>query len=475
MRNVLRIGTVYSRFQSDNEDVKEALYKSLRFREKGYYHSPKYRQRKWDGYRNFFSLKAGQFLTGLLPEVKLALHLMQCEYDIVDNREPLEFALNKIDESFLWDRQHEKPVVLRDYQIDLTNQALKFKRGLIHAPTSAGKTFILVSLLKCLPPKTPVLVLVDTKELVYQNYQEIKKYGFDDVGMFFGDVKEPNYITVCLINSVPKLKKLYPLVKAVFVDEIHDMMSARCIKLYKELNNADIRIAFSATPFKFGGRDKCHMFKVKGHVGAPLKTETIEGGKLTTKALQDRDILSSVDCTFFKINSPQRQYDIYMDAVTYGIAQNDYLNQSVAKLVKQLKGRTMLVVERIEHGEYLQSLIPGSFWVHGTQKKSIRQSAIEDLKTHKGDFVAIAVDKIVNKGVNVFIHNLVNVAGGKADHQVIQRLGRGLRTADDKEGLHYYDFFFTINPYLEKHSKERIRVLEEEGHIVEIKEGIDFL
>ena len=474
MRNTLKLGTVYSHFRSENLEVKRTLYKALRFREKGYYHSPAYRQRRWDGYRNFFTLKTGQFLTGLLPEIKLALYKMKCEYDIVDTREPLEFALNKIDESFLWDRKHEKPVVLRDYQVDLTNQALKYKRGLIHAPTSAGKTAVLISLLKCLPPKTPVLVLVDTKELVHQNYEEIKHHGFDDVGMFFGDAKEPNYITVCLINSAPKLQKLYPMVRAIFVDEIHDMLSSRCIKLYKALNNADIRVAFSATPFKFGGRDKCHMFKVKGHIGAPLRTETVEGGKLTTKRLQEREILSAVDCTFYQIDSPQRQYDIYMDAVTYGIAQNDHLNQSVAKLVQKLKGRTLLVVERIEHGEYLQNLIPGSFWVHGSQKKSIRKSAIEDLKTHKGDFVAIAVDKIVNKGVNVFIHNLVNVAGGKADHQVIQRLGRGLRTADDKEKLHYYDFYFTLNPYLEKHSKERVRVLEGEGHKVEIKDEFDF-
>lgn len=475
METTLKIGTVYSRLQTDEDWLKEKLWRSFRFREKGYFHNPLFRQKKWDGFRDFFTKKAGQFLTGLLPEVRLALKLLNVEYSIVDTRKKVDFLRTSISEDFLWSRDHERPVILRDYQVDLTNQALKYKRGVIHAPTSAGKTFIMTSVLKCLPPKTPALVLVDTKELVYQNYEELKKFGFNDVGMFFGDVKEPNYITVCLINSAPKLESIYPKIKAIIVDEIHDMVSSRCINLYKKLTNANVRVGFSATPFKYGGKDSVQKFIVKGHIGAVLKTSTIESGKLTTSALQDRSILSSSKCTFYTIKEPQRQYDIYQDAVTFGIAQNDILNKAVAKLANdKLKGRTLLVVDRIEHGERLMDLIPGAYWLHGGQKKKVRKMTVENLKHHKGDFVGIAVDKIVNKGVNVFIHNLVNCAGGKAEHMVVQRMGRGLRTASDKEGLNYYDFFFKINPYLTKHSEERIRILKNEGHSVEVKESFDF-
>jgi len=52
-------------------------------------------------------------------------------------------------------------------------------------------------------------------------------------------------------------------------------------------------------------------------------------------------------------------------------------------------------------------------------------------------------------------------------------MGRGLRTADDKEDLNYYDFLFEINDYLQDHSKKRIKILTDEGHEVKIKE-IDF-
>ena len=52
-------------------------------------------------------------------------------------------------------------------------------------------------------------------------------------------------------------------------------------------------------------------------------------------------------------------------------------------------------------------------------------------------------------------------------------MGRGLRTAKDKDGLNYYDFIFNINPYLLEHSKKRIKILKTQGHEVEIKESVD--
>ena len=53
-------------------------------------------------------------------------------------------------------------------------------------------------------------------------------------------------------------------------------------------------------------------------------------------------------------------------------------------------------------------------------------------------------------------------------------MGRGLRTADDKDMLKYYDFIFENNEYLETHSKKRVKILKKEGHDVEIKKELDF-
>lgn len=115
-----------------------------------------------------------------------------------------------------------------------------------------------------------------------------------------------------------------------------------------------------------------------------------------------------------------------------------------------------------------KDLIPGALWVRGQDTIETRKEIIDRLKKESGKLTAIATSGIFNTGINVFVHNLINAAGGQADHQIIQRFGRGLRVAEDKKELQYYDFLFTINEYLEKHSKKRIRVLEKEGHEVNI-------
>ena len=474
MGSILKINTVYSNLQTDDDWLLDKLWKAFRFRDPKCFHSAAYRMRRWDGFRDYFLRDSGRFLTGLLPEVTFALKSLGIEYTVVDKREPFNFLRTTIDEDFLWSR--DNPIVLRDYQIDLVNAALRHKRGIIHSPTGSGKTFCMLSILTCLPPKTMALIIVDTKELVLQNFTELKKFGFNDAGMWYSDTKDQNYITVALINSVPKLDKEYlSSVSCCLVDEVHTGVAPRNIRLYRQLPNANVRIGFSATPYTFGGKDQIQKFNVKGHIGPILTASSVEGGKLTTAVMQQKHILSPVKCIFYVVNQPKRPFDIYGDAVKYCIAQNEYLNQAVARLVKnKLKGRTLLSVERIEHGERLVGLIDGAFWLYGSQKKEVRAEAVDGLKYNTEDFVAVAISKIVNKGINVFVHNICNLSGFKAAHLIIQFLGRGLRTTDDKETLNYYDFYFTNNPYLEKHSEERVKVLKNEGHEVEIREQFDF-
>jgi superfamily II DNA or RNA helicase len=95
---------------------------------------------------------------------------------------------------------------------------------------------------------------------------------------------------------------------------------------------------------------------------------------------------------------------------------------------------------------------------------------IQKLKSSKEKVVAAATQQIFNAGINVMVHNVINAAGGQADHHIIQRVGRGLRTAEDKEILNYYDFVFENNEYLLEHSKKRIKILKGEGHEISVEE-----
>lgn len=444
------------------------LHENMRFRERGYFHSRLYKQKLWDGYTEFFSKKTGRFLTGLMPEVKAALKHLKEDYRVVDEQGHFDFAHDEIGDDFLGEG-----VKLHDYQVDLTNSLIRNRRGVICAPTAAGKTLIMVSILKALPEGCPILVLANKKSLVEQNYEEIIKWGFNNVGRLYGKYKDPNIITCATVQSLHKMEPLLEKVKALVVDEIHENMSKEPKKYFNKMKGCSVRAAVSATPFKFGGKDQCQKWTVKGYFGPMLKAKSA-GGVLTTKHLQERGTLSKSKCIFYPVREPDLRYEVYMDAVTRGIAENWGFHRMVRDLVAKLEGRTLILVERIAQGDSLASLIPGSLWVQGKDDMETRKMVIDKLKTSRERVVAIGTQQIMTAGINVMTHNVINAAGGQADHHIIQRVGRGLRTADDKEILNYYDFIFYNNEYLTNHSRKRIKILQGEGHEVIIEDSIDF-
>jgi superfamily II DNA or RNA helicase len=465
---VLRIQNCYSWLYCEKPEVLSVLHENMRFRERGYFHSRLYKQKLWDGYTEFFSKKTGRFLTGLLPEVKAALAHIGEEFRVLDERGEFEFKFNEIDEDFLG-----KGIKLYDYQVDLTNALIKHRRGVICAPTAAGKTNIMVSILKALPGGCPILVLANKKSLVEQNYEEIVKWGFPNVGRLYGKYKDPGVITCATVQSLHKMEPLLDKVKVLVVDEIHENMSKEPKKYFNKMKSCSVRAAVSATPFKFGGKDLCQKWLVKGYFGPVLKSKSA-GGVLTTSHLQERGMLSKSRCVFYPVREPDLKYEIYMDAVTRGIAENWHFHEMIKNLASGLEGRTLILVERIAQGDSLASLIPGSLWVQGKDDLDTRKMVIDKLKTSKERVVAIGTQQIFTAGINVMTHNVVNAAGGQADHHIIQRVGRGLRTAEDKDILNYYDFLFHNNDYLLEHSKKRIKILKKEGHEIVIKDEIDF-
>lgn len=334
-------------------------------------------------------------------------------------------------------------------------------------------TNIMVSILKALPENCPTLVLANKKSLVEQNYEEIVKWGFTNVGRLYGKYENPSVITCATVQSLHKMEPLLEKIKALVVDEIHENMSKEPKKYFNKMKSCSVRAAVSATPFKFGGKDLCQKWLVKGYFGPALKSKSA-GGVLTTSHLQERGMLAKSKCVFYPVREPELKYEIYMDAVTRGIAENWHFHEMVVRLTNGLKGRTLILVDRIAHGDSLASLIPGALWVQGKDDLDTRKMVIDKLKNSKEKVVGIATQQIFNAGINVMVHNVINAAGGQADHHIIQRVGRGLRTAEDKDILNYYDFVFHNNDYLLEHSKKRIKILKKEGHEIAIKEDIDF-
>ena len=473
---VIQVENVYGRVISTDMDLIDILHQKLRFRPPNFWHNPLYKKKIWDGWEEFFKPKTGRFLAGLLPEVMAALRVLGKTYQLVDNRQPTKWLHDSIDDQFLnqWLPEGTEKFTLHDFQPFLANKCFMYNRGIVQAPTGAGKTYILVSILKSLPPKTPVLFLTKNATLVHQNWEEMKMWGVENLGRWYDKYKEPNFVICGTVHKATfeSLKDLLPKFKVLLVDEVHDCVSDIPIAAYKKMTSAAIRIGFSATPFKYNKTkiDQVHKYSVKGHFGAVIKAKD---GVLTTKELQDRNILSSSDCFFYPIDRPNLIHEPYIDAVKLGIEQNFYFHDVIKKLTATCPGRTLIVVERIEQGNYLEQLIPGSKFIQGNDSLKEREPILDALKA--GDrSVAIVMRQIITAGVNVKIHDLINAAGGDSAHNVIQLMGRGLRKAGDKTNLRYHDFMFLNNPYLNKHSEWRIEVLKKEGHSVTVLDSAEF-
>jgi hypothetical protein len=164
-------------------------------------------------------------------------------------------------------------------------------------------TAIMLAILKALPKGCPTLVLANKKSLVEQNYEEIIKYGFENVGRLYGKYKNPNMITCSTVQSLHKMEPLLDKIKVLIVDEIHENMSGQPKKYFNKLKSCSVRAAVSATPFKFGGKDQCQKWLVKGYFGPALKAKSV-GGSLTRATCRKGAPCRSPDATSTPSGSP---------------------------------------------------------------------------------------------------------------------------------------------------------------------------
>ena len=159
----------------------------------------------WDGWITTVCFGSGKcrcpnkksqmhFPTGLLSLAREFFDNNQIVYQLVDDRpslgnvSPLEIG---------------GAYVLRDYQEEAVNNALKKQRGIIKAATGAGKTVIAGSII-AKAGAFPACFFVTTKDLLHQAKEELEKLIFKDgkpvkVGTIGGgkcDIQDINIVTV---------------------------------------------------------------------------------------------------------------------------------------------------------------------------------------------------------------------------------------------------------------------------------------
>jgi superfamily II DNA or RNA helicase len=442
------VGNLISKIETDNPGLLKALVNLFAFPVPGHEYVQAFKQRHWDG-KKYFINKNGNFRTGLLDRVLDELKRIKCTPEIVYD--------------FTYTPGTQDPTIkdfdFYDYQKKVIDTALEKRRCLVNSPTGSGKTLIMAGLLKALAPRK-TLILFDEKGILNQTYKFLtKNCKFTNVGANSGDGLVKGQIMLSTYQSLEKIFDDYRDSEVLMVDEVHKFCKG-------EVTTAAIN-SFPAAVYRYGFTatlpDKpIYLYELEGAFGGIQTTRTtqelIEDQKLSKPIIQILNYAPSGD---FSDLSYQELYDEH-------IIQSEERNNMIVSIVslaqmRSTQGRIIILVKNLEHLNNLKRLLPDAFTIEGVNDTGERYEAIKKFLKSKKTSILIGTS-VLQTGINIEeITHVINARGLKDKIPTIQGLGRGLRRADGKNHVYYYDFFDHV-PYLDDHSKARIKHYKDEGH-----------
>lgn len=459
-------------FQGLSPECRRKIIQELEYFVPGAQYLPQVRLGRWNGKQSFMDL-AGRTYLNLLDRVLPIVQKYGYEIDIEDNRKPaVNFEFEEVKEDSYahvkWPTGHQRAgesIMIREHQVNAINEYLQNITGVGILPTGSGKTIICSILSHKVEKYGRSIVIVPTRDLVTQTEEDYVNFGLD-VGVFYGSRKEYGKThTICTWQSIESLAKksksddldididkFFENVVCVIVDEVH---SAKGPSLKKILSTymADVPIRWGLTgTLPEEDFEKTAILSCIGPVF----------GKVFTKDLQDKGILAKLNINVWQLQETNAPLTQNYQAELKWLTTNKNRLTFLANKIKEISENenTLVLVDRIETGKILQSLIPDSVFVSGEMKSKDRKTEYKEVQEIDGK-VIIATYSVASTGINIVrIFNLFLVDSGKSFIKVIQSIGRSLRVASDKTHAEIYDVCSNTK-YSKKHLTKRKKIYDE--------------
>ena len=435
---------------------RKALMKMFEFEVPGARYLPSVRLGRWNGKTSYFSLSGSTYIN-LLPEILPVLDRADYDIELEDTREySTTFAFTEVSEETFkhksWPAGHPeagKPVVLRDYQIEIINNYLKNPQSLQEIATGAGKTLITAALSSCVEQYGRSIVIVPNTSLVTQTEKDYINLGLD-VGVYYGGRKEYNKThTICTWQSLGNMLKKTKADEAevpfqdfiegvvcVIVDEVHQ---AKADVLKSLLTGV-----MSQIPLRWGltgtiPKAKAESMSLTVSLGPVIN-------QLSASTLQDMGVLSQCHVNIVQLQDSM-EFTNYQSELKF-LTSDGLRMQKIAELANTVKdtGNTLILVDRIEAGQLLHLKLEelgvpedNVVFVSGGTKGTTRTEHYEDIATATNKII-IATYGVAAVGINIpRIFNVMLLEPGKSFVRVIQSIGRGIRKAEDKDFVQIWD------------------------------------
>lgn len=467
---------VFAKIFTNDDDACLCVSNTLSYFVDGYEHTDGYKSGGWDGRSTFFNWKDNTFPAGFVTFVEQELRGKGYNVQIV--KKPLPDALGpekpEID-SFGYTARY-------DYQLQTVEELLKRGAMIARVATGGGKSRIAKIAHARIGRST--LFITTRKALMYQMKKSFEESGYE-VGVIGDGEWNPNAdINVAMIQTLSmrlekaepyddsaaamrqrrlreKVKDFLENVDFIIGEEAHEAGGSGYTEVLKHCRNAHYRLALTATPFmREDAEANMRLMAAFGQIGI----------EISEKLLIEREILAKPIFKFKDVPTPEklRKTMNWQRAVELGIVENINRNMDIAQEAKEASFYglpVMILVQRKKHGKILRELCETEGlsvdFIFGETSNQKRQEKLDQLKNH--DLNVLIGSTILDVGVDVPSIGMVILAGGgKAEVQLRQRIGRGLRS---KSNMPNYcmvvDYEDKGNKHLRRHSRSREKIIRD--------------
>tara|TARA_Y100000034_G_scaffold133246_1_gene198217 strand:- start:711 stop:2237 length:1527 start_codon:yes stop_codon:yes gene_type:complete len=431
------------------------------------------RNKRWC--KCFIKKDGTHFSSGLLSNVVEFFGDENIPYELVDIRNKSE---QNIDLSMSGDFE------IRDYQTDVIQKAVKAQRGIIKAATGSGKCPISAGIIAEVG-RVPFVFYVPSKDLLFQTQSEFEKFLRHNgcnlkVGAIGAGKKEIADVNVMTMQTAVRalggkykkfddedefddktdiedikqdIKDLISSAKGIAFDECQHCASETAQIISDASISAQYRFGMSATPTRDLGDD----LLIDACFGKCI-------ANISASFLIKRGYLVKPEIFFVPVKNmkgmPKSSYqNIYKDAIVENPVRNDY----IAKIAKGMQndGRIVLILcKHISHGDMLNTLIPGSVFLHGSHSGKERKGHLDKMRKREAS-ITLATS-IWDEGIDVRpLDTLILAGSGKSSTRALQRVGRTLRPYPGKKDSIVIDFEDHCK-YMLSHSRKRRKIYQTE-------------
>jgi superfamily II DNA or RNA helicase len=344
--------------------------------------------------------------------------------------------------------------VLREYQHRAVAEIGERSFGVLEAGTGSGKTIMALALIA--RRRQPALIVVHTKELLYQWRDRIEEFLGITPGLIGDGHNEAGEITVAIVNSArKKVAELAPLFGHLIVDECHRVPATLFTDVVSAFDS-QYMLGLSATAFR---SDDQMTRLIYFYMGDPV--HKVDQGKLAASGAIVRPKVI-VNATNFDYHY-RGDYQALITALTAHEGRNRQIIDDIAAVTRAGDGGISLVVsDRVSHCRiFADALLKKGLRIAlltGQTSTELRGKIVEEVQRGEVE-ILVATLQLIGEGFdcpglsNLFLTTPITFEG-----RLVQVIGRIMRPAKDKEPR-VYDYLDHNVSALRKSANQRHKIL----------------